>query len=192
MPRTPIRSARLALGLALFLPGCSVLSKEPPVEVRWFVPTVSVPESQPTTAVVNLRKIQSSRPLRDEMVWWRSDVELAFDARHKWAEDPTETLARAMHLQCAALGVELTTVPGDASARVDLTRFGGRFEGSDGAVAEITLTIAYETKDLVRHERVVAEEPLQSDDPEELARGLGRALDRAAAEAAGHLQNWTR
>lgn len=166
---------------AALLGSCSILSKEPPTETRWFEviqPVASESMAQPAS----VGAVTAADSVGQEMVWRRSDVELLFDSANLWADQPTSYVERAF----ADRFREATIADPSASGLVvdvRLERFGGRFRSGTGPDrAEVALRVT--TRGAFRSRGyVTASVDLANDDPETLANGLSEALSAAVTQA---------
>ncbi|NUO54646.1 MAG: hypothetical protein HOV80_37885 [Polyangiaceae bacterium] len=175
--------------------GCALMSKAESLDVRYFAPEVPEPPRevrvQPAAAdgqalAVRVGRMSASAHLRKYLVYRSTPVELRMDMSRWWAEAPEDYLQRAIvdalfvehpvqqalsasvpTLDCELLAFEQVTDKKQQKARVSV-----RFALHDQVrvLAAGTLTV-----DRALHE---------ADDPEELAKALGGALEEATDQVA--------
>lgn len=175
--------------------GCALMSKAESLDVRYFAPQVPEPSGEmrvePVAAggralAVRVGRISASAHLRKYLVYRSTAVELRMDLTRWWAEAPEDYLQRAIvdalfvehpveqslsgsvpTLDCELLAFEQVTENKQQKARVSV-----RFAVHDQirVLAAGTLTV----------DRVLRE----ADDPEELAKALGGALEEATDQVA--------
>ena len=160
------------------LAGC--LSQNPPPKVRWFMPAVDVSAASARTerAPLQLMRVTASSHLRDAMVWRGGDVELFFDELNKWGATPAELVQDALEDVFFAGAFTPTTSASSSRIEVDVRAF----EGAQ-AEARIELVASLRLESGAWIQRAFsASEQLKGRGAEELARALGRALERVAVD----------
>lgn len=159
------------------LAGC--LSQTPPPAVRWFLPAVDVEAESPQSNRVPLQlmRVTASSHLRDAMVWRSSDVEIYFDELNKWGTTPAELVQDALEDVFFSGAFSPTTSASGARVEVDVRAF----EGADTeARVELAVSLRMGSGSWVQR-AFAASEPMDGRGAEALARALGRALERVAA-----------
>lgn len=177
----------LLVSLALTCAGC--LSKTPAPNVRWFVSEriPFAPLTEEEHRPLRLAAVNGRAHLKEAMVWRLSPVELFFDEQERWSAQPAALVQNALHDALFTTGPFVSSDSRDAiELRVDLFAFEGIYAERDLAVCEIG--VVHDDGKLIRQRTFRALSPLQSREPEELARSLGRALHEVALE----IREWAR
>ena len=175
----------------LSLPAC--LSVDPPLPVRTFhvgaqeSDTVAVVEAGTRTPLL-LDRVDSAPQLGERMTWHLSDVEFAVDELARWSAPPEELVRAALRARLFEGGGFESNVQAPQRLSVRVTAFGGDLTG-EAPRARVRLVAAQTsrstgaTRDAVFSESV----PLESREPDALARGVQRALTNATTRLAAWL-----
>ena len=190
---SPGRSLVCLALLALILAGC--LSSNPPETVRYFLPALPAPSGSavsPTTTrvgpAIRLGHVGAALHLGDRMVWRLSDVELAPDDGHHWAESPATLVENA--LRCVLVeeaGLSLTQAMDAPVLAIHVAAFEGN-RTRKTAVVEFRASIQDEQKGTVRFHVARGEAPVNPEAADTLARAMGPALHQACADLAEWLK----
>lgn len=165
----------------------SCLPQIAPEPVRWFMPEVGSFDSASSThqQPLHLLPVASGSHLREPMVWRLSSVELFFDEQERWGARPADIARGVFEDALFATGPFDRSEARDAIAlSVELQAFEGVYAETDLAVCEIF--VVHHDGKLIRQTKFRATSPLVSREPDELARGLGKALRVIAVQ----LREW--
>jgi ABC-type uncharacterized transport system auxiliary subunit len=189
---TGISLVCLAL-LAPILAGC--LSSNPPETVRYFLPPLPAPADAETSAAttrtapaIRLGHVGAALHLGDRMVWRISDVEVAPDDSHHWAEAPATLVENA--LRCVLVeeaGLSLTQTMDAPVLSVQVAAFEGN-RTRKTAVVELRASIQGKQKGTVRFHVARGEAPVNPESADTLARAMGPALQHACSDLAEWLK----
>ncbi len=170
------------------LTAASCLSQNPPANVRWFVsaeipfPPVSESGAQP----LYLKQVTSRAHLNEPMVWRLSPVELFFDEQERWSVPPAGLVEGVLFDALFTTGPFVESdARGAHELRVNVNLFEGVYGQEDLAVCEIG--VVHNDGKLIRQRTFRSTQKLDSREPDELARRLGRALYLVALE----VREWT-
>lgn len=176
----------LACLCALALPGC--ITPRPAATVRFYEPPALPIDPAPTGAAaprLNLLRVQAPAHLGQAMVWRRSDVELAFDERHRWAAEPSAQVDEAL-LHALFVRGPFRPQEGRTAARLEvrLVAYEGLLERRP--LARVALIASYSPADPLGAgtdtRRFEADVQLARSSPEALAHGIGEALREVLSE----------
>lgn len=176
------------LAASLFVPAC--LSPTPSGTVRFFEPPANTWEPAPEPGAagrMNLVRVDAPSHLGRPMVWRRSEVELAFDERNRWAAEPVERVALELR-RALFLAGPFTEADSRTTPRLEVRV--ATYEGVLGRPAEArvalvaTLTSVEPPRSSTR--RFESTRELDGSSAETLAHGLGLGL----AETVGELREW--
>lgn len=159
---------------------CSCLSRGPALEVRYFEPASSLQSksSQGQTMLVNLEEVRARSYLDLPMVWRVSETEIRLDESNRWASAPSELGDDRLRTALFLAGPFAPLGSGFPRLTVSVEAFEGVFLEEPKARVIITASLAISSGQLfVFHH--AEESPLASLAPEELARGIGFALDQS-------------
>ena len=177
-----MRYLLMALGLGA-LSGC--LLPDPPAPPRLFAPVSAMTAPHGTVAgpALRIRPVRSPIYLRDAMAWQRNDTEFGTYAQRLWTEQPATYVERALDDALAAAGVAVVTSDEAPALTVELRRFEEVLAPSHEAAVAVDVELAADAHVALRRS-FESRQPLTGDDPVELARAIGTALDQVAADAA--------
>ncbi|NUP12862.1 MAG: hypothetical protein HOW73_43035 [Polyangiaceae bacterium] len=174
---------------ALLVSGCAMTSKAEPLEVRTFAPPMSAhpaaAKSQAPTRHLCFGRVSAAAHLRKRMVVRQSPVEIEVYDDRRWAELPSEYARRAIEselfhvrglgeqLECRSpiLDVELLSFEELAAGR----RHEGRVQMQ---------YVLHDERDVLFSDTIDVRVPSASEKPEDVARAIGAALDKATAQVA--------
>jgi len=172
----------LLIGLcALTSVGC--LSQNPPAKVRWFVSAEIpfAPVSESNAQPLYLKQVTSRAHLKEPMVWRLSPVELFFDELERWSVPPAALVEGVLFDALFTTGPFVASDARDAlELQVHVNLFEGVYGQEDLAVCEIG--VVHNDGKLIRQRTFRSTQKLESREPDELARRLGRALYLVALE----------
>lgn len=180
---------RLALLVSLLLAtGC--LTPGPPLAVRTFELADLAPVPAPAKGAppaLLLSDVTARAPIDVQMVWRLSPVEVSLDENDRWAAPPADLVRARLERLLFESGAFRRTPASDRTLRVQLVRFEGARTTRPEARVVLEATAGHSPLDLATR-RFEAAVPLDAPTPEELARGLGTALDQAVAELVAWLE----
>lgn len=174
--------------LLLTLAACalsSCLLPDRPAPPRLFTPVTVAgsPHGVVAGPAVRIRPVRSPLHLREAIAWQRDDTEFGTYEQRRWTELPASYVEREFDDALATAGVAVVGSDEAPALTVDLLHFEEALAPAHEAVVELDVELASATRILLRR-RFASRQPLSADDPSELARGIGVALDRVAADAA--------
>jgi ABC-type uncharacterized transport system auxiliary subunit len=178
-----MRRRSIVVAVAAALAGCFLPA--PPPSPRYFAPIA--PEDAPPTPPaahekigVRLSPVRSPLHLREAMTWRRSDVEYGFYDQRRWTELPATYVERALaHELFGVEGFRVASTPDAPLVTAEVRSFEEVLAPAHEAVVGLRVHVARPDCVLLRRD-VVARRALDRDDPIEVARGIGEALDEVA------------
>ena len=175
------RTLLLTLG-ACALSSC--LLPDRPAPTRLFTPVTAAtsPHGVVVGPTVRIRPVRSPLHLREAIAWQRNDTEFGTYEQRRWTELPASYVEREFDDALAAAGVAVVGSDEAPALSVELLHFEEALAPAHEAVVELDVELASATRILLRR-RFASRQPLGSEDPSELARGIGVALDQATADA---------
>lgn len=171
-----VRHLRLAC-LVIGLGGC--LLPTPPPPPRYFTPTTATAAPTEPPVAVRLGFIRSPLHLREPITWRRAD-EFGFYEQRRWAELPATYVEHALSRELYASERPYAgIVDGSPLVSVELRAFEEVLAPAHEARVALSVQVA-DARCVRLRETFAATRPLGGDDPAELARGIGEALDEVA------------
>ncbi len=188
------RPGRGALGVvaavAALLVGCTVLpqnSYQPPRYFRPELPGLPAAETPPGESALPLylRPVTAAGHLRERIVWRTSDVEMGFYDLRRWTDLPAEYVEGALEGSLFESG-RMRRVAGGHGPSLDVEV--RAFDEVLRPVHEVRISLYAQLRDpnhnslMERAFRV--ERPVHGDDPTEMARTMGEALQQISEDVA--------
>lgn len=175
----------MAVALAAGLSGC--LFPDPPAPPRYFAPEMPAatraPVEEPATPGVRLAVVRTPLHLRELMTWRRSDVEYGFYEQRRWTELPGTYVERALDRELFGMQrIPVASGPDAPVVTAEVVAFEEALAPAHEARVAITVTLSGPRCPRMRR-TFAASRPLGGDDPVEVARGIGEALDEVARTA---------
>lgn len=168
-------------------PGCLTKAEAPPI--RYFQPPLS--PSQLDKGGANgpalMLRVEAAPHLGEPVVWQDDGVEVGFYADRRWISPPGRFLEDALSNELFGSRSFRPSI-GQSGARLDVELLAFEEERRPGHAALVKVRAAYRAAggDVVRLRDASARVELAADEPVELARALGLALERVAEE----IGNW--
>ncbi len=196
-PASAVFHSIVAVAAAGALAGCLLPDTPPPI--RYFTPVAQpAPDNNPKAGgrspsprlgpALRVVSVSAAPHLRDRIVW-RSEVELGFYEDWRWVAPPAEVVT-------VALERELFEVRGLRQATSGLVPILDvqvlAFEEVLGSATEARVSLLLILSDArgggLLTKTIAAARPIPSDDPVDLARAIGAALDEAVKRTAGEVE----
>jgi cholesterol transport system auxiliary component len=176
--------------LALVVAGCALVSRSPPLELRYFSPEAAVPAAPAAPAGaarprLRLGRVEPDANLRYAIVHRDSPVELSPYETLRWTDTPDVYVRRALSRALFEARPLEQAVGGEApTLEVDVVAFE---EVRRGASSAGRVELRYELRDarrVVARGTVAAELPAPDGAIEHVVPAIGAAMDRATDELA--------
>ena len=156
------------------LAGC--LLPDPPASPRYFTPVAGDVDATRAPVAVRLGFVRSPLHLREAMTWRRSDSEYGFYEQRRWTELPSTYVERALTRELFAADEPVATTPEAPLLSAEVRAFEEVL--TPAHEARVALAVELADAKCVRLRRTfVSARPLQGDDPNAVAHGVGDALD---------------
>ncbi len=179
-------SRALAFAGLLLVSAC--LSPRQPADPRYFTPGGAVPpaaegaRARPEGPELRLRRVSAADYLRRRMVW-RRGVEVGFHDLLRWTEPPSRYVqARLEHELFERRGLRRVTRPNARALTVELTAFDDVLEPTHEAVVSLDVLLVDASQVALLDRTFRVSRPIESDEPEAVARALGEALSQGIGE----------
>ena len=171
----------LALVASSLQAGC--LSKNPMPPTRYFEPVSVASANSAAWNGAPIRQITASAPahLRDRMAWRVSAVEMAFDESNLWVANPAAMVEQALRSAVQERG-GLSPNERGSVLEVTVEAFEGQLDSPRTARIDLHVSCYADDSNTVELRSFRAEADLSGKGPEDLARGIGIALERAAGD----------
>ena len=170
-------SRRLVLVVALA--GCTLFSKAPPLDIRYYEPKLvtSGASGEESTTKIRLGQVSSGSHLRSRIAYRLSPTGIELYETRRWAEPPSDYVRRALEQELVRRGA-LVTGGKALELEVEVIAFEEvRAPKLAGRVALRYLLIA--DRDVVREGLIEVERPAGADF-ESVVVAIGQALDEAS------------
>ncbi|HEX3598045.1 MAG TPA: ABC-type transport auxiliary lipoprotein family protein [Polyangiaceae bacterium] len=181
------RFAALAgLVFAVAVQGCALLTKNAPLDPRYFTPEPASDRggasTAPTELSVRLGPVTSGSEIRQNLVVRNAGHELSFSDEDRWTEKPEAYLRRALsHELFERRGVRRVVSGPSLTVEVELVAFEEVVQPA-GNVARVVATLVLHDERVVREEKTLTVEvPVDRAKEKEHAEDTVRALSRALA-----------
>jgi ABC-type uncharacterized transport system auxiliary subunit len=173
--------AALVLGcVALLASGCLLSGKtEAP---RYYRPALGLPrraaDAKLKDVAIRVRKVHAAPHLGDRIVWRASAVELGFYESRRWIDGPADVVERAVEEELfGALGMRPAS-SGACTLELELSEFDEVIAPAHEAEVVLGLELVDASGHRLARETLVARKPVAGDDdPADLARAMGAAVD---------------
>jgi ABC-type uncharacterized transport system auxiliary subunit len=173
----------VALLSALLLSGC--LGSSAP-HSRYFSPLAELPEAKPAgDTLLRFRGLKAPPHLKDKIVWRLSDVEVGVYDLRRWLAEPPEMVADHLSRELyQARGLRRTLSGSMPTLEVTLELF--EEELAPGHLVRIQLSaLLVDRAQLSLLEKTYrVEQPIASEEPEDMARAMDKALQSLTGQVA--------